>query len=186
MNANPRTNVIGQRSGDVTPEYVRTMFALQRLRIDHEPAVLELERANRTYFAETISDRGDDFFATFADHFRAMLTEQEHGLGFFHVLVDGGGTVVGRFNLYRVVNGTAEVGYRIARSVSGRGVASSALKDLCRLAADDYGLRTLTAATSNANVASQRVLANAGFVAVGPVDIAGSPGVSYELVLARS
>jgi ribosomal-protein-alanine N-acetyltransferase len=162
------------------------MFELQPLRLDHEAAVLDFERANRAYFAATISDRGDDFFATFADRFRAMLTEQEDGLGFFHVLIDDDGAVAGRFNLYRVVDGTADVGYRIARRVSGRGVATSGLKELCRLAAEDYGLRTLAAATSNANIASQRVLAKAGFTVVGRADVAGTPGVLYELVLARS
>jgi [ribosomal protein S5]-alanine N-acetyltransferase len=90
------------------------------------------------------------------------------------------------WDAYRVVDGTAEVGYRIARRVSGRGVATSGLREMCRLAADDYGLRTLKAATSNANVASQRVLAKAGFVALGPADVAGNPGVSYELILTRS
>ena len=160
------------------------MFELQRLRLDQEAAVLAFEQANRAYFAETINDRGDEFFATFAEQFHAMLTEQEDGLGFFHVLVDDGGTVVGRFNLYRVVDGTADVGYRIARQVSGRGVATAALQKLCRIAREDYGLRTLNAATSDANIASQRVLAKAGFIAVGPADVAGREGTRYELTLA--
>ncbi len=160
------------------------MFELQRLRLEHEAAVLDFERANRAYFAETIDDRGDEFFATFGEQFRAMLAEQEDGSGFFHVLVDDDGTVVGRFNLYRVVDGAAEVGYRVARSVSGRGVATSAVRDLCRIAGEEYELRMLTAATSDANVASQRVLAKAGFVAVGPVEVAGRKGTSYELTLA--
>src|SRR5580704_63995 len=160
------------------------MFELQRLRPDHEAAVLAFERANRAYFAETINDRGDEFFATFPEQFRAMLTEQEDGAGMFHVLVDDDASVVGRFNLYRVVDGTAEVGYRVARSVSGRGVATSGLQELCRLAREEYGLHLLTAATSNANVASQRVLAKGGFTVVGPADVVGQPGTSYELALA--
>ena len=161
------------------------MFVLQRLRPDHEAAVLEFERANRAYFTELISDRGDEFFEHFDDHVRALLAEQDAGVGMYHVLVDGDETVVGRFNLYRVENRIAEVGYRVAQRVAGRGVATAGLKDLCRLATEDYGLRMLTAATSTGNIASQRVLANAGFVAVGPVDVAGRPGTSYELVLTR-
>jgi len=157
---------------------------MQRLRLDHAAAVLDFERANRAYFAESISDRGDDFFATFAEQLRALLTEQDDGVGFFHVLVDDDGSVVGRFNLYRVVDGTADVGYRVARRVSGRGVATSGLKELCRMAGAEYGLRMLKAATSNANVASQRVLAKAGFVAVGPAEVAGRKGTWYELALA--
>jgi ribosomal-protein-alanine N-acetyltransferase len=161
------------------------VFVLQRLRPDHEAAVLAFERANRAYFAESISDRGDEFFEHFDEHVRALLAEQEARVGMYHVLVEDDETVVGRFNLYRVEDGTADVGYRVAQRVAGRGVATAGLRGLCRLAADDYGLGTLRAATSNANIASQRVLANAGFVAVGPVDVAGRAGTSYELALAR-
>src|ERR1700686_2290157 len=141
------------------------MFELQRLRRDHEAAVLDFERVNRAYFAKSISDRGDDFYENFAEQYRALLAEQEAGARIFHVLVDEHETVVGRFNLYDLVDGTAEVGYRVAQRVSGRGVATSGLRSLCRIAREEDGLRTLTAATSNENVASQRVLARAGFVA---------------------
>jgi [ribosomal protein S5]-alanine N-acetyltransferase len=155
---------------------------LQRLRLDHEKAVLDFEVANRAYFAQSISDRGDDFFDRFGERYRAFLAEQDAGRGAFHVLVDEGGTVVGRFNLYDIADVTAEVGYRVARRFSGRGVATSGLQSLCRVAGE-YGLRTLRAATSNENVASQRVLAKAGFVVVGSTEIAGRPGVRYELAL---
>jgi ribosomal-protein-alanine N-acetyltransferase len=101
------------------------------------------------------------------------------------VRIDEDGTVVGRFTLYNIVDRTAEVGYRIAQRVSGRGVATAGLRELCRIAADECGLRMLTAATSDANVASQRVLAKAGFIAIGPAEIEGRIGVSYELVLAH-
>jgi len=100
------------------------------------------------------------------------------------VLVDEDETVVGRFNLYDLADGTAEVGYRVAERVSGRGVATSGLRNLCRVAGEEYGLRTLRAATSNENVASQRVLAKAGFVAIGPAEVGGRQGAWYERVLA--
>jgi ribosomal-protein-alanine N-acetyltransferase len=161
------------------------VFELQRLRLDHEAAILDFEIANRAYFARTISDRSDDFYTNFAELYRVLLAEQEAGVSFGHVLVDEHGTVVGRFNLYEVRDGTAEVGYRIAERVSGRGVATFGVLGLCRLAREEYGLRTLGAATSNENVASQRVLARAGFVAVGPVEVGGREGVRYELVLAN-
>ncbi len=160
------------------------MFELERLRPDHEAAILDFELANRAYFAESISDRGDDFYEHFADRYRALLAEQEAGLSIGHVLVDDHETVVGRFNLYAVVDGTAEVGYRIAQRVAGRGVATSGLRFMCRLARDEYGLRTLRAATSNENVASRRVLTKVGFLCVGPVEVGGRRGVRYELALA--
>jgi [ribosomal protein S5]-alanine N-acetyltransferase len=57
------------------------VFELQRLRRDYESAVLAFEQANRTYFAESINDRGDEFFEQFADRHRALLAEQEAGGG---------------------------------------------------------------------------------------------------------
>lgn len=62
------------------------MFELQRLRADHDLAVLTFELANRAYFAESIGDRGDDFFEQFAERHDALLAKQEAGVGVFHVL----------------------------------------------------------------------------------------------------
>jgi len=78
------------------------------------------------------------------------------------MLVGEDGTVLGRFNLFELEHGTARLGYRVAQHVAGRGVATAAGQELCRLAAAKYGLRTLRAAAARQNVASQRVLAKAG------------------------
>jgi ribosomal-protein-alanine N-acetyltransferase len=99
------------------------------------------------------------------------------------LLVAEDGSVLGRFNLYDVKDGTAELGYRVAQDVAGRGVATATVRELCRLAAR-HGLRTLRAATSRANAASRKVLAKAGFVPVGPADLGGKPGTWYQRDLA--
>ena len=156
------------------------MPELQRLRADHAPAVLAFELANRAYFATFISDRGDEFFDHFAERHSAFLAEQEAGICAFYLLVGEDGSVLGRFNLFEIADGTAELGYRVAQHVAGRGVATAAARDLCRLAAAQHGLRTLKAATTHDNVASQKVLAKAGFVPVGPAEIAGKPGTWYQ------
>jgi ribosomal-protein-alanine N-acetyltransferase len=156
---------------------------LQRLHADHAPAVLVFELANRAYFAASISDRGDDFFAQFTDRYNALLTEQEAGTCAFYVLVAGDGSVLGRFNLYAIEDGTAKLGYRVAQHVAGRGVATATVRELCRVAAAQHGLRTLRAATARQNVASQKVLTKAGFVPVGPADpadLGGKPGSWYQ------
>jgi [ribosomal protein S5]-alanine N-acetyltransferase len=156
---------------------------LQRLRADHAPAVLTFELANRVYFAASISDRGDDFFDQFTERHSALLAEQEAGLGAFYVLVAEDGSVLGRFNLYFTEDGVANVGYRVAQHVAGRGVATATVRELCGLAAARYGLRTLKAATSHENAASQKVLARAGFIPVGPAgpaDLGGKQGTWYQ------
>ena len=160
------------------------MPELQRLRADHAPAVLAFELANRAYFAASISDRGDEFFDQFTERHNALLAEQEAGIGAYHVLVGEDGSVVGRFNLYDIQDGTAELGYRVAQHVAGRGMATAAVRELCRLAAEQYGLRTLRARVTGENVASRKVLTNAGFVPVGSADIGGLPATWYQRDLA--
>ena len=159
------------------------MSELKRLQADDAPAVLAFELANRAYFAASISDRGDEFFDQFADRYGTSLAEQEAGSCAFYVLVAEDGSVLGRFNLYDVQDGTANLGYRVAQHAAGRGVATAAVRELCQLAAARHGLRTLRAATSRANAASQRVLIKAGFVPAGPADpadIGGKPGTWYQ------
>ncbi|MGH3471093.1 MAG: GNAT family N-acetyltransferase [Nocardioidaceae bacterium] len=159
------------------------MPELQRLRGDHAGAVLAFEVANRAYFAASVSDRGDDFFARFDELYGALLAEQEAGLGAFYVLVADDDSVLGRFNLRFVVEGTAELGYRVAQHIAGRGVATATVRELCQLAPATHGLRTLRAATAHQNVGSQKVLTRAGFIPVGPADpadIGGKQGTWYE------
>jgi [ribosomal protein S5]-alanine N-acetyltransferase len=157
---------------------------LQRLRADHGPAILAFELANRAYFATFISDRGDEFYHHFTEQHNALLDEQEACIGAFYVLVAEDGSVLGRFNLYRFEDGTAELGYRVAQHVAGRGVATATVQELCRLAAAQYGLRTIRAATTHDNVASQKVLTKAGFVPAGPAEPGGRPGTWYQRDLA--
>ena len=142
----------------------------------HAPAVLAFELANRAYLAASISDRGGDFFDQFTDR---------HGA--YYLLVADDGSVLGRFNLFNVGDGTAELGYRVAQHVAGRGVATATVRELCLLAAARHGLSTLRAATSHQNAASQKVLTKAGFLPVGPADpadIGGKQGTWYQRDLA--
>lgn len=156
------------------------MPELQRLSADHAAAVLAFELANRAYFATFISDRGDEFFDHFTEGFDALLAEQDTGTCVFHVLVGEDGTVLGRFNLFDLQDGAAVLGYRVAQQVAGHGIATATVQELCRLAPARYGLRTLSAATTYDNVASQRVLTKAGFTPAGPAEPGGRPGIRYE------
>ena len=159
------------------------MSELQRLRAGHAPAVLAFELANRAYFAASVSDRGDEFYDRFTERHSALLAEQEAGIGAFYVLVAEDGSVLGRFNLYRVSGGSAELGYRVAQHAAGHGLATSTVREMSRLAAARHGLRMLRAAVSLENIASQKVLTKAGFVPAGPADpapIGGKQGTWYQ------
>ncbi|MBP2478618.1 ribosomal-protein-alanine N-acetyltransferase [Crossiella equi] len=164
------------------------MPELTRLHADHQAAVLAFELANRAYFAASVPDRGDEFFHRFASRYEALLAEQQAGVCAFHVLLDDDGTVLGRFNLLDLADHAAELGYRVAEHVAGRGLATATVRQLRGLAATRYGLHTLRAATAERNTASQRVLVKAGFVRVGPVDpahLGGKPGTWYQCDLVR-
>jgi [ribosomal protein S5]-alanine N-acetyltransferase len=157
---------------------------LERLRADHAEAVLAFELANRAYFAAFISDRGDEFFEQFTERHNTLLAEQATGSYAYHVLVGEDGSVLGRFNLIDIEDGAAELGYRVAQQVAGRGVATATVMDVCQLAARRYKLRTLKARTTRENLASQRVLTKAGFLPAGPTEIGGRPATWYQRDLA--
>lgn len=155
------------------------MPELQRLRADHAPALLAFERENRAYFAASVPDRGDAYFTEFDVRHAALLAEQETGACHFHVLVGGDGEILGRVNLVDVTDGSAELGYRVARKAARQGLATSAVEQICLLAATEYDLTSLRAATTRDNPGSQAVLARAGFVPAGDTELDGRPGVAY-------
>lgn len=159
------------------------MPELQRLAGAHLNAVLTFEHENRAYFARSLTDRGDAFYEALAEDHQALLDEQDAGMSAFFVLVDSDGSIVGRFNLYGLDDASARVGYRVAERAAGHGAATEGVMELCRKAAHDYGLRTLTAETSVANLASQRVLEKAGFTPTGSCVVAGKPGRRFTIKL---
>lgn len=152
---------------------------LELLRADHAEALLAFERENREYFAASIPDRGDDYFTEFAARHAQLLQSQAAGTDYFHVLVADTGEIVGRVNLVEVKDASAELGYRIAEAVAGRGVATAAVAEIRKLAATAYGLTSLRAKVTLDNPASHRVLERNGFVATGERVLNGKPAVTY-------
>ncbi|MFE9403520.1 GNAT family N-acetyltransferase [Streptomyces sp. NPDC006530] len=152
---------------------------LELLRHDHAGGLLTFERENRAYFAASIPDRGDDFFARFDARLEALLAEQEAGICFFHVVVDDEGDVVGRVNLIDAAAGSAELGYRIAERAAGRGLATASVREVCVLASRTYGLTSLTARTTLDNAGSRAVLTRAGFVVTSEIRLTGRPGLAF-------
>lgn len=159
------------------------MVRIERLRLGHRDALLAFEVVNRAYFAALVPDRGDAYFDEFDARHAALLAEQETGRCHFHVLVYGA-EIVGRVNLVDVEDGDAELGFRVAERVAGRGVATAGVRDVCALARDGYQLTSLRAAAADRNVGSRTVLVRNGFVATGDVvTLNGKPGLWYRLEL---
>jgi ribosomal-protein-alanine N-acetyltransferase len=152
---------------------------LQLLQLDHAPALLAFERENRAYFAASIPDRGDEFFAEFDTRHAQLLAWQAAGTDYFYLLVARDGEVVGRVNLYKVADGEAELGYRIAQKAAGQGLATAAVREVRELAATKYGLTRLRARVTLNNPASRKVLERNGFVSDGELTLNGKPAISY-------
>jgi RimJ/RimL family protein N-acetyltransferase len=149
---------------------------------------MAFERANRTFFARTVPDRGEAYFEHLTEHLNELVADQEAGVGAFYLLVDGDASVLGRFNMEFGAVGAAELGFRVAEHVCGRGVATATVRAVCDLASTRHGVRTLRAGAAHSNAASQRVLTKAGFVPVGPAepaDLGGEPGTWYQRDLSR-
>ncbi|KMO96346.1 GNAT family N-acetyltransferase [Streptomyces roseus] len=155
-------------------------WTLEPLRADHAPALLDFERRNRAYFARTVPDRGDAYFTDFAARHHALLAEQDTGLSRFHLLVTRGGAVAGRVNLVDIEDAGAELGYRIGESAAGRGLATAAVAEICRIAQHTYGLTRLTAVTTLDNPGSLTVLRRNGFTRVEGMTLDGRPGIRHE------
>ncbi|MGC9539123.1 GNAT family N-acetyltransferase [Streptomyces sp. UG1] len=153
------------------------MLTLERLRADHADALLAFERENREYFARTVPDRGDAYFADFTARLEALLAEQDAGICHFHVVLSGEGRLVGRVNLVDVEDGCAELGYRVGEKAAGKGVATAAVAQMCQMAGAAYGLTSLVAITTLDNLASRAVLERNGFAVVEHITIDGRPGI---------
>ncbi|MBL1084942.1 GNAT family N-acetyltransferase [Streptomyces actinomycinicus] len=160
------------------------MATLERLRAGHEAALLAFERENREYFARTVPDRGEAYFAEFTERLHALLAEQAAGVCHFHVVLDGRGRLVGRVNLLDVEDGSAELGYRIGERAAGRGLATAMVAEVCDIARTAYGLTALTALTVLDHTASRTVLEKNGFAVVADAPVGGRPGVRYRRLLA--
>jgi len=140
--------------------------------MDDAGPLADLLAANREFLEPWEPVRPDSFFTESGqtEALRAALAEHELGLGCPLVVLDDDGAIVGRINVSGIVRGafqSGNLGYWIAQSANGRGLATSAVEATKRLSFDELGLHRLQAATLLHNAASQRVLARNGFEQIG-------------------
>lgn len=130
--------------------------------------LLRFESDERDHFRHWIPDRGDAYFELSAVErsLRDAAAWWAAGTDLLHVVVEHDGGVVARANLTDIAAGRAEVGYRVARAATGRGIASAALTELLGVAVRS-GIEQVVATTSRDNEASARVLVRCGFEPAG-------------------
>ncbi|MCJ1677066.1 GNAT family N-acetyltransferase [Streptomyces sp. APSN-46.1] len=128
---------------------------------------------NREFMAPFEPDRPEEFYTEAGQRtvIEALLADEAGGRARPFILVETAtGAPVGIINLGSIVLGplcSAGVGYWVDQKWNGKGVATAALEEVCRIARDEVGLHRVFAGTLVDNVASQRVLAKAGFVEYG-------------------
>jgi [ribosomal protein S5]-alanine N-acetyltransferase len=147
--------------------------AIRNLERNDWRALLAFEVANRAWFEQHIDPRAASFYTRegVQRHIEELVTGFAAGRCHPCVIVDDGGAIVGRANL-KDIDGAkrcAEVGYRIAATHAGQGLATRALQHLMGLAREQWKLANLSAVVTIQNDASAIVLQKCGFVYISPM-----------------
>ena len=126
---------------------------------------------NREFLAPLEPLRPDAFYTHEGQrrHIAQLTDRRTAGTAYPFVIVLAG-RIAGAINLSNVVRGafqSANVGYWVAETHNGRGVATRALALVCERAFGEIGLHRVEAGTLLDNYASQRVIEKNGFVRIG-------------------
>ena len=142
------------------------------LAVEDAARLADLVQTHRAFMAPWEPDREESWFTV--DGQRAMierlLEDQQRGAACLHVILDDDGSVVGRVNLNNIVRGpflSCHLGYWVAESANGRGLATEAVRELVGFGFTELGLHRVQAGTLLHNVASQKVLHRNGFARFG-------------------
>lgn len=153
----------------MSPQITPMPFTIRTLAPTDATELLRFERANQAWFEQHVEPRGADFYSDVGVQAHIAELLALHAQKRFHptVIVDEAtGHIVGRANLKAIdaEKGEAELGYRLAQSHTGQGLASLAAKHLIQAARSRWHLQRLVAHVREDNLASARVLLNNGFV----------------------
>lgn len=142
---------------------------IREIRPEDAAGRAEMLARNRAYMAPYEPRRAEEFYTEAGQLARIeeLLAEREDGRARPFVLVAAdSGEQVGAINLVSIALGalhSGAVGYWVDQAWAGKGLATAALEEVCRIARDEMGLHRVEAGTLVDNLASQRVLAKAGF-----------------------
>jgi ribosomal-protein-alanine N-acetyltransferase len=150
---------------------VAQRVTIRPLAVTDARQMAQLYAENREFLAALEPLRPEAFY-TFEGQRRhiAQLTDRRTAGTAYPFVIVVTGRPVGAINLSNVVRGafqSANVGYWVAASHNGQGVATRALGLVCERAFGEIGLHRIEAGTLLDNYASQRVIEKNGFVRIG-------------------
>jgi ribosomal-protein-alanine N-acetyltransferase len=148
------------------------MPATRPLSADDAPDLAAVLKANRDFLAPWQPLRPDRYFTPAGQHEVAgrLLEHEAAGMAVPLVILDQTGDVAGALTLQSIIRGafqSCSVGYWLAESAQGHGLASQALREATELAFGALRLHRVQAETLTHNTRSQRVLDRLGFVQYG-------------------
>ena len=143
------------------------MISIRLLRIEDTAKVLAFETINRDWFEQWVPPRPREYFhhGNLLKINTALVAEAAQGTAYMHLIFDADEQIIGRINLidiHQTAPRTGELGYRIAQSATGQGIAVHAVKTVLDMA-EGYGLQRLHAESLESNPASIAVLMKCGF-----------------------
>ncbi|MGI5267557.1 GNAT family N-acetyltransferase [Nonomuraea sp. CA-218870] len=144
---------------------------LRPLAPDDAEALAAAYVRNRDHLRRWEPRRAEEFFTATGQVARVedMLKSRDEGRMFPWVLADGP-LIAGVVNLNDIVLGAfrnGHLGYWVDAGHAGRGLATAAVREVCREAAATLGLHRVQAGTLLDNDRSQRVLRRCGFEEIG-------------------
>jgi [ribosomal protein S5]-alanine N-acetyltransferase len=145
--------------------------ALRALGVEDAAELARLYTAERTFLEPFEPSRSPEFFTVAGQRRLLERTTELREVGLadrFAIVADGELVgVLGVSNIVRGVFESASIGYFVAQSHNGRGIATRAVAAVCAWAFDEAGLHRLEAGTLTDNLPSQRVLERNGFRCIG-------------------
>jgi ribosomal-protein-alanine N-acetyltransferase len=138
------------------------------LTLDDVPALTELHRENREFLAPWQPLRPDSYFTESGQRkaVEALLQQQASDSVVALLIVDRAGGVAGGLTIASIIRGafqSCSVGYWLAESAQGQGLATDALREATALVFGALRLHRMQAETLTHNERSKRVLQRVGF-----------------------
>lgn len=148
------------------------MAVTRRLEISDAPRQAELLRDNRKRLERWHPRRNEQFFSNEGQvaAVQGALDQADAGNTVPLVIVDDHDRAVGTISIQSIIRGffqSCSVGFWLASDAQGRGLATSALREVTELAFHTLRLHRVEAGTLLDNERSQRVLERGGFTRYG-------------------